>query len=293
MRKLTIKNLVFGVICFVLFFASWSSAQQMTPGASEDEELMLFPQTDVPYGGACFLNYGFSFAGNVGVRQTYQKISGRLNNSTTQGSELDLRKDLGLERSSNDYVLGAELAWSGWRLYFTYSSAQFDSDTTLARDIAINGTTFALGTQLDAEITMEFWRVLLAYTIYANVNFGAGIDLDFEAISLSYSFSNGTLKEEADRLLPVLRPGFHIDFAFSKPLVFTLGCSGMMIEYKDVKFASAHASFTARWYLGENFFLFGEGTYEYLRADSKRDDHFYGTALFHSWTASAGLGIRF
>lgn len=292
MKKLIMKNWILGVICVVLLLGNSICAQDLS-ATSEDEELLMASQKDLPYGGACFLNYGFSLSGHVGLRQTYPRISGIFNTSNTKGTKLDLQDDLGVDDYSTDFLVGAEIGWSGLRVHFTYSQAEFSGSKTLTQDVTIDGTTFTVGGKLDSKIDLEFWRVLVSYTVYANVNFGAGFDLEFDAIALDYSFTSGTRKEEGDHLIPLLRPGFHIDFAFSKPLVFTLACNGMMFAYDDVNLATAHASLTARWYVGENFFLFAEGTYEYLRIDSSRNEDFDGQILFHSWTASAGLGVRF
>ena len=253
----------------------------------------------IPYGGVCFLNYGFSLDFHAGYRQTYQRGSGSFNDDDTLGTEINWREDLGLDRYVVGLAVGGGVSWNGFRLGFEYNRAKFEGDRILSAAVTIDSTTYAVSTRLDSEFKLDWYRLTLGATIYSNSKVGFSFDLELDAIEVSYDFrgsdpTTGTLLRESDRrIIPLAKPGFRFDFALSEPVVCTLALNGMFFRHKGVYLESIYTSFTGRWYLNKTIFVFGKAAYDFTKITSQRDDQFDGKLVFQSYFLTFGLGLNF
>lgn len=296
--KLVTTNFII-FLALLLSFSLNTYAQELTLDMYQQEETAVEQDNEFRPYGACLLNFGFGFALDGGVRHTYQQITGRFNNKNSSGSNVNLRQDLGVKHDSTQFMIGVMMAWDGWRLRFDYSNAKFDGEKNLLAHTTILGTTFSQDTTLNTDLQIEVWRWLLSYTIFANHHVGLGVDLEIDAFRFDYEFqgtrfSTGTLVTEKDRtVLAVIKPGVHIDFSWTESLVFTFAVNGLIFKYNDVQVAATHVSLGGRWYIIDNFFLFGQGAYEYIKVDERDKENFDGQILLHSWLASIGVGVHF
>lgn len=304
----TLRNVVSFCICLVCVWGGMISyAQENTgepaamPAAEEEVPSVVVPQESViPYGGACFVNYGFTLTVHAGARYTYvDKARGRWNSTTTEGSFVDFRSELGLDRSATSFLVGASLSLDGWRLQFDYSLAEFEGDENLAGNLTIRGTTFAQNTNLDTSFEFTSYRWVLGYTIFANLHWGIGFDMEFELLKIHSRFAGteaitgNAATQGLDRYTLLPKPGVHIDFSWTEPLVFTLAVHGLTYKHNERSFNTLNASLTGRWYWSSSFFVFVEGVYDYSKLVSERDDDLDGKFVFQSGLGSVGIGINF
>lgn len=286
---------------FILVIALGNTA---TWGEEVEEENLNFEnetieetEKEIPYAGACFLNYGFSVGIKGGLRQTHIKGFASFNTGQTNGNEVDLLDDLDLNPFSNNYMIAFQMHLYGFRFAFDYSSAEFTGNTNLTTNTTILDTVYEANTSLKSKAEIRWYRFMIGYIVYANQYFGIGPSLRIDAIEQSYSFrgvqSDNIISEKEHITVPVAYPGIQIDFSFANSFVCTFSFYGLYFKATEIHVENAYVSLEPRWYLCENFYIFGECAYEYLKIKSETNNDVSGRIIFHSFFANVGFGLNF
>lgn len=300
------------LVISILFLLAWVTVngQELFPTSTEEENIKIAstqsasptPEPKItPDIGACYINNGFSVGIRNGIYQLRQKGSMQWNSEDTpgNGTKIDLRDDLDLDRYSTNYLFGADLHLYGFRVSFDYTRSHFSGRKELTRQITIDDTIYNAGISLASEVDFHWYKFSVGYTIWANQYIGAGPSLRMDYIKWKYDFRGTDLgtgitqKERESGELGSINPGIHVDFSFVGSFVGTFSIYALVYKQDGFKAEQAHVSFNPRLFLNDSVFLYGEFFYEYTLLEANRKQDLQGELTFHAWAASLGLGIRF
>ncbi len=198
------------------------------------------------------------------------------------GSTLDFDHDLDMDNNDVVPIVDAQVdLWETWRVQASYWGSRIAGGSTADRAAKFEGTTFAVGDDLDTEISLHRADVLVSRTFIAPrqgalpERFEAGLGAKVFSFNADIaSFAAGSSDAIGDTVvLPVL--AVRAEFLFYEDPDWSFGCelggNGMAVAYAKDRaaageaFVELYASWSRKVYAG-----FG---WRYFTWASKHDDN--------------------
>jgi hypothetical protein len=155
------------------------------------------------------------------------------------GASIDPEKTLGLDTTTT--VLRAEGLWRftdnrRHRADLTWFAMRRDGETTLGRDITIDGVTYPTGSTANTSFDMDIYKVAYSYSFFQDdrMDVGAGLGLYIMPINFTLNVSgalNGYTAESITAPLPVL--GLRADFALTPKWFIKSSLDLFYLEYEN------------------------------------------------------------
>ncbi len=210
-------------------------------------------------------DFAFGLKGTLWLAAVDGEIQGDA--GRVEGDSLDFNQDLDTDNDTVIPIVDAHVdLWETWRVQASYWGTSFDGGSTADTAATFEGTTYAVGADLDSEVTLHRADVLVARTFISPrrgthpERFEAGLgakvfsfDTDITSVAAGSSDSIGDTV-----VLPVL--SVRAEFLFYEDPDWSFGCevggNGMGIAYAKDRaaageaFVELYASWSRKVYAG-------------------------------------------
>jgi hypothetical protein len=144
----------------------------------------------------------------------------RKSNDATDGSQISLEDDLGLDDDDEIPVVSlAVRPWSKHKFFFGYMGMDRNARKVLSEDITFDGVSFPAGTDVDTDFDIDMYRAGYTWSFLQNATWELG-------------FSVGAYWIDMDMRMAALDGAVEADFNESEPFPM-LGFSGSWLLSKD------------------------------------------------------------
>ena len=203
-------------------------------------------------------------------------ISGSMSAGTPPQS-LSVSDDLGLEGSTDGFIVYGQISLGFLALRYSSFFAQFEGQNTLTRDINFGGIDFTISDNISSSLEINNYTLMLALRLINVVGFKLYVEAGVSYYQLAGNVTSatfGTGSETADIPVPVV--GVLIQQSF-RPFFVELEVMGLELEYGDTRGSvlDIQASIGIRFLR----FIAARAGYRYIDFEGKSDDFEVGIVL--------------
>ena len=157
------------------------------------------------------------------------------------GVGIDVEDALGLDTTTNVLRLGGTWRFSDNRRHradVSWFALRRNGDTTLGRDIVINGVTYPTGTAISTALDLDVYKTSYTYSFLQDDRMDVGFGLGLYIMPISFDFNasgfvTGDASESVTAPLPVF--GLRADYALTPKWFLKTSMDFFYLEYKQFR----------------------------------------------------------
>jgi hypothetical protein len=205
------------VLVAIAMLAAMPALAQSVVSAADREAMRGFPD-----------KWGFSLGAFFPTFET--KV--RLNGETSNGTEIDVEKDLGLNNNLTAFQFQGFYRFGDHaRIDLTYVPWSREKTRTIDKEIQWGDVTYDAGAEIHSKLNAELLNIIYKYSFINNgkVTFGvnggvsaiwAKAELSGEGTISGGGTASGTIAKKSDVIVPIPVIGVHFDMLLTKKLLW-------------------------------------------------------------------------
>jgi hypothetical protein len=207
---------------------------------------------------------------SVGLYMPNYDTKIRKSNSATEGSEIDLEDDLGLDDDDELPVFSIAMRpWSRHKFFFSYMSMDRDAKHVLTEDLIFDGITFPEGTDVDTDFGIDMYRAGYTWSFLQNESWELGLSLGAYWLTMDMKLSavDGVIQADYSESEPFPMIGFSGSWLPGKNWLVRATAEAFTIDMNDTEGDFYNVRVEAEYTITENIAI-GAG-YDLVGIDAK------------------------